>query len=141
MTIKERYEGFQSRCGVMRDEACHFLVLCSIADEYNQSKGKPFIDLIEAIHTSINNKWMDKEFTVTVQGACDILNYLTGKKWTRKEVDKLPFIRDNDYTEAVWYNPKTEYHHYRRRSFDTLDYSYTVANGYIEKYYIYTVED
>lgn len=141
MTIKKRYEGLQTLCGVMKDEACHFLTLCSIADEYNQSKGKPFIDLIDAVRTAMDNKWMDNEFTVTVLGSCDILGYLTGKKWTRKEVDKLPVIRDNDYTEAVWYNPKTEYHHYRRRSFDTLAYSYTVANGYIEKYYIYTVED
>lgn len=138
--VRTRYEGFQTLCGVLKDEGCHFLVLCSIADEYLASRNKPYTDLINTIRMSQSKQWIDGDFFVRNDGT-PILEYLTGKKWTRKEVVKLPEIRDNDYTEAIWYNPITRYHHYRRRYFDTLDFSYTVKNGYIEKYYIYTVED
>ena len=140
LTIQERYEGLQTLFGTMKDEACHFLVLCSIADEYLLSHGYPAIDLINIIRVSQKRKWITDDFYVQNDGT-PILSYLTGRKWTRKEVVKLPIIRDNDYTEAIWYNPRTTYHHYRRRYFDTLVNSKTVAEGRIEKYYIYTVED
>lgn len=138
--VKTRYEGLQSLFGTMKDESCHFLTLCSIADEYNITHGKSYIDLINIIRVSQSKRWITDDFFVRNDGT-PILEYLTGKKWSRKEVVKLPEIRDNDYTEAIWYNPRTEYRHYRRRYFDTLSFSHTVNNGYIEKYYIYTVED
>lgn len=134
MTVRDRYEGVQTLFREMGSEGCHFLVLCSIAEE---SIGKP-IDIIDALRVSLSKGWMRKDYWVNNDGT-PLLNYLTGLKWTRKEVVKLPVIRDNDYTESVWYNPNTQYHHYRRRYFDTLDHSYTVEKGYIEKYYIYTV--
>lgn len=140
VAIKSRYEGLQSLFGTMKDESCHFLTLCSIADEYLFAHDGPYIDLIGIIRTSQTKGWITDDFYVTNDGT-PILEHLTGKKWTRKEVVKLPTIGDNDYTEAIWYNPQTGYHHYRRRYFDTLNKSKTVAEGYIEKYYIYTVED
>lgn len=140
MTAQQRYEGLQSLFLTMHHESCHFLVLCSIIDEYNQDHGLPPLDFLEALHTCRLEKWITKDFWVTDDGT-PFLTHYTNAKWTRKEVVKLPLIRDNDYTEAVWYNPATFLHHYRRRYFDTLDHSKTVAQGYIEKYYIYTVED
>lgn len=135
MTTQQRYEGFQSIAKALGSDGCHFLVLCSIIEEYT---GNP-LDLIHVIRTCLDKGWITNDFTVLGDGTW-ILTYFTGAKWTRKEVVKLPVIRDNDYTEAIWYNPRTGYHHYRRRYFDTLDCSVTVKEGYIEKYYIYTVQ-
>lgn len=137
MTVKERYSGIQSILKIAGDNACHFLTLLSIAEE----ESKASIDLIEAIRVGQNKKWMDSEFTVTVTGSLALLKYYTNKKWTRREVKKLPpVIRSNEYTEAVYKNNNTGYTHYRRRGYDTLNYSVTVTEGYVEKYYIYTCE-
>ena len=133
MDIKQRYQGFQTLCGVLKDEGCHFLVLCSIAEEYLQ---KP-VDLIGTIRISQSKGWMRSDFYV--KDSIAILEYVTNAKWTRNEVAKLLVIRDNDYTEAVYYNARTGFRHYRRRGYDTLEHSVTVAEGVIEKYYIYTV--
>lgn len=136
MDIVDRYAGIQDVFKIAGSDGCHFLALCSIAEEYlNKS-----IDLIGLIRHCQSKRWITNDFWVKNDGT-PILNYLTGKKWSRKEVAELPVIRDNDYTEAVWFNPNTQYHHYRRRCVDTLNHSYTVEYGYIEKYYIYTVED
>ena len=139
MTVQERYEGIQSVLKNAGDEGCHFLALCSIADEYNNEHGKPYLDLINAIRVCQSKRWIDKGFWVKNDGT-PFLEYLTGIKWSRKEVVKLPVIRDNDYTEVVWFNPDTGFHHYRRRYMDTLEHSVTVEKGYIEKYYVYTAE-
>lgn len=137
MTVKDRYSGIQTTLGLCHTDGCHFLTLLSIAEE---ESGK-YVDLIDAIRVSTSKKWMDSEFTVTVQGSLDLLKHYTGKKWTRREVTKLPaIIKDNEYTEAIYYNPDTKYHHYRRRGYDTIVDSATVRNGHIEKYYIYTCE-
>lgn len=135
MIKKSRYEGIQTMLKALGYDGCHFLALLSIAEEFNSKA----VDLIDIVRYAMDKKWINHEFLVMGDGTA-ILEYLTGVKWTRKEVVKLPVIRDNDYTEAIWYNPNTGYRHYRRRYFDTLIYSLTVAEGYIEKYYIYTAE-
>lgn len=135
MTVRERYEGIQDLLAYAGAEGCHFLTLLSIAEECTKHN----VDLIGTIRICIKKHWITSDFWVTNDGT-PILEYLTGKKWTRKEVVKLPVINDNDYTEAIYYNPNTKYHHYRRRSFDIKDNSITVRDGHIEKYYIYTVE-
>lgn len=135
MSVKDRYEGIQSVFKTVGSEGCHFLVLCSIVEEFNDAP----LDIITAIRIAQQNKWITPDFWVKNDGTA-FLSYFTYVKWTRKEVDKLPVIRDNDYTEAIWYNPCTGYRHYRRRYMDTLDASITVRDGYIEKYYIYTAE-
>lgn len=135
MNVQTKYEGSQSLFKRMGSDGCHFLVLCSIIEEATR---KP-IDVLELARQCIDCGLMQNDFTVLGDGT-QLLEFVTHLKWTRKEVVKLPVIRDNDYTEAIWYNPRTGYHHYRRRYFDTLDCSITVKEGYIEKYYIYTVQ-
>ena len=134
MTLIERYSGIQSILKVVGSEGCHFLALCSIAEE---STGKN-IDLINTIRMSQSKGWVASDFLV--RDALSFLNWLTGRKWTRKEVAKLGDIHDNDYTEAVYFNPRTGLRHFRRRGFDTLNSSKTVDEGHIEKYYVYTTE-
>lgn len=135
MTVQQKYMGSQSLLQTIGAEGCHFLVLCSIIEGFT---GKP-VDVLELAITCIKKGWMQGDCTVLKDGT-QILQAMTGVKWTRKEVVKLPVIRDNDYTEAIWYNPRTGFHHYRRRYFDTLTCSVTVTEGYIEKYYIYTAQ-
>lgn len=140
MTVKERYEHLQTICGIAKDSACHFLTLCSIADEYRHDHGLPYIDIIESMKLLQSKGLMDGEFYVKDDG-CKVLSLLTnGKKWSRKDVEKLGVIGDNDYTEAEWFNPRTKFTHFRRRYFDTLRDSVTVKEGYIKRYRIYTVQ-
>lgn len=136
MNIVERYTGIQDVCKAIGSDGCHFLTLCSIAEQYLD---KP-IDFFGLVKHCLDTQWVTEDFYVNNDGT-PILQYLTNKKWTRKEVAELPHIWYNDYSEAVYYNPRTKYHHFRRRAVDTLNHSITVAEGYIEKYYIYTVED
>lgn len=141
MTVRERYEGFQSLALNLHKDGCHFLTLCSIADEYRADHALPYIDLIEAIRLCQSKRLIDEEFYVKDDG-CKVLSLLTnGKKWTRKDVDVLGKVGDNDYTEAEWFNPRTKFTHFRRRYFDTLNGSVTVQEGYIKRYRIYTVHD
>ena len=141
MTVKERYEHLQTICGTAHESACHFLVLCSIADEYRYDHNLPYIDIIEAGRMLRSKGLMDSEFFIKDDG-CKVLSLLTnGKKWTRKDVVKLGQINDNDYTEAIYFNPRTQFRHFRRRYFDTLRDSVTVKEGYVESYRIYTIED
>ena len=140
MTIKERYDGLQTLFKAAYESACHFLTLCSIADEYRADHKLPYIDLIWAIRTCRSRQLIDDEFYVKDDGT-GVLKLLTdGQKWSRKDVAKLGKVGDNDYTEAEWFNPRTGYTHFRRRYVDTLRDSVTVAEGYIKQYRIYTVE-
>ena len=144
MTVKDRYSGIQTLFKTANESSCHFLSLLSIAEEENIRLGKsnPNIDLIDAIRISQSKQWMNHDFTVTVQGSLDLLKHYTGKKWTRREVKKLPLkIKPNEYTEVIYKNDSTGFKHYRRRYFDTLENSITVRDGYISAYYIYTCEE
>lgn len=134
ISISDRWQGFQSLCLNLHKDGCHFLTLITIAEEYLQHP----VDLVGIIRTAQSKGWIRDDFYVTNDGTV-ILNYLTGKIWKRKTVTSLPVIKDNDYTEVVYYNPNTGFHHFRRRYVDTLSGSITVRDGYIEKYYIYTV--
>lgn len=144
VTTKEKFNGAQTMFKVANNYACHFMTLLSIAEEENIRMGKehPGVDFLEARVVASKMKWMDDEFTVTVQGSLDLLEYYTGKKWTREEVKTLPSnLKDNQYTEAIHYNERTGFKHYHRRSMDTLVDSVTVKEGKIIAYYIYTAKE
>ena len=141
MTVKERYEGLQTLFLQAHTDGCHFLTLCSIADEYRYNHNMDYIDIIWAIRICTSKGLLKNDFYVNDDGT-KILSLLTnGKKWTRNDVVSLPPIGYNDYTEAVYYNPRTHFKHFRRRYFDTLSDSVTVKEGQIIQYRIYTVED
>lgn len=132
MNVKQRYNEIQSilkKCG---EFGCHFLSLLSIIEDVNGES----VDLIEAIRISQSKGFVDSEFFV--KAGDKLLEYFTGKKWTRKIVETLPSkIKDNEYTEAIYFNPRTNLYHYRRRGWDTLIDSKTVKEGYVLKYYIW----
>ena len=137
--VRNRYEGLQTLLKACGDEGCHFLVLCSIADEYNITHGRQLIDLVDAIHHCMHKKWLTSDYYSRAD--LPILEWMTDAKWSRKEVEELPVIRDNEYTEAVYFNPTTNLKHYRRRGFDTRKKSRTVAEGYVLEYRIYTATE
>ena len=133
MTTFERYTGIQDalkRCG---ESGCNFLCICSIAEESN---GRP-VDIIDAYRKAEELRCMDEDFYV--HNNLKLLYALTGRNWLRREMSNIEGILcKNEYSIAVYFNPRTGRHHYRRRSFDTLDRSVTVSEGYIEKYYVYS---
>ena len=137
MTIQERYSGIQTVMGMCNKYGCHFLVLLTIIEEVTIKN----VDLIEAIRISMSKGWMKSDFEV--RDGIAILNYFTGKEWTRSErLTKLPaIIKQNQFTEANYYNPRTKMEHFRRRNLDTLTSSVTVKEGSIRYYYIYEYKD
>lgn len=133
MNTKQRYTEIQTLLEKCGETGCHFLSLLSIIEEVNNEP----VDLIEAIKVCLLKKYIDEDFFV--KAGDELLEYFTGRKWVRKEVEKLPSkIEDNWYTEAIYFNPKTNKYHYRRRGFDTLKDSITVKEGYALKYYIWS---
>ena len=144
MNVRAKYIGLQTwgkknayTMNVFGDYACFFLSLCSIADEYNESYHNNYrVDILCALKMALDNDWIDKEYTVKNPTA--ILEYLTGAKWSKETVTTLPsYIPDNTYTIAVYYNPKTNFTHFRRRWGDTLIDSKTVKEGKIKEYRIF----
>lgn len=132
MTVPQRYSGIQSILANCGSEGCHFLVLCSIIEEYTKCP----LDLIDTILTCQSKGWLKSDFFVT--DALAILRYYTQKSWIRTEVEKLPItIKTNQFTEAVYYNKKTGFTHFRRRGYDTIFDSNTVKNGKLIQYNIY----
>ena len=126
-----RYKNSQTLMKQFGETGCTFLCILSIAEETIE---KP-IDFFDAYNKCY--KYLGKD--LTVKDNLKILNILTGKNWVRKETDSIDrTLSDNEFSIAIYYNPRTGRHHYRRRSFDTLQDSITVKEGTIEKYYIYS---
>ena len=143
MTVKERYEGIQDIAEVFHNNACHFIVMLSIAEEELRDSGQKeaAIDLIDAIKVSQSKKWFSPNFYGN-ETQLKLLEHYTGKKWTRRQVKKLPStIKSYEYTEAHYYNKSTGLEHFRRRGFDSKWNSITVRDGVIDYYNIYTCED
>lgn len=115
-------------------EGCLFLSLLSIAEEYT---GR-CLDFISCYTIATANGCMDKNFYMNDQER--LLNLLTGKTWKKEVMTKLPDpVPEPMYTIERWYNDKTKFTHFKRRGFDTLINSNTVANGKLDCYYCYTV--
>lgn len=95
------------------------------------------MDLIGLVQEAKSKRWLDEDYTV--KDSIALLNSATGKRFTRKIVNRLPTeIKENDFTIEKWVNPSTGGNHFKRRFVDTLLDSMTVKIGYIESYYIYS---
>ena len=130
--MKSRYEGIQNKLWNMR-EGCFFLSLCSIAEEYNNSK----IDLIDAVNMAFNNKYVTSDYTVKED--CKFLQKLTGRKVTKRVATSCGILDDNEYSIVKYLNKEKTANHFRRRYFDVYINSMTVKEGTIVSYYIYTI--
>ena len=131
MTSKQRYSGIQDVFRTMNDNACLFLCILSIAEEFNKAP----VDLLEAYHAFISKGIMKSDFYFNDSEAA--LEYLTGVQWKREKMKVLPDpVPELMYTIEHWKNGK--YEHFKRRSFDTLRNSITVQRGQLIEYYCYT---
>lgn len=136
MNVKGRYNGIQTVMKNAGESACLFLSLLSIAEEYT---GLP-VDFIVAYRKCIELGLIDKDFFCNDQEK--ILYAFTGAKWKKTVLKELPDpVPENMYTVEKWFNDRTGFTHFRRRSFDTLESSITVKEGYIKEYYCYIVGD
>lgn len=133
MGSKQRYSGLQTLFGVAHDTSCLFLCMLSIAEEQTGHD----IDFITAYQSCLKAKAIDEQFYCVNQEL--ILETLTGKKWIKQTLSKLPDAVPNKmYTVEKWYNPRTNFTHFKRRAFDTLKSSVTVKEGRLVEYYTYT---
>lgn len=137
MNVKERYNGIQTVFENAGESACLFLSMLSIAEEYT---GLP-VDFIVAYRKCIELGLIEKDFFCNDQEK--ILYELTGMKWKKTVLKELPDhpVPENMYTVEKWHNDRTGFTHFKRRSFDTLESSITVKEGYIKEYYCYEVEE
>ena len=144
--LREKYIGLQTKMlksandiKQFGDYSCLFLCLCSIAEEYNESHHSRYrVDILADYLACRSKGYIGDEFFVKDSTA--VLEYLTGQKWKREIVEKLPEpVSDNVYTVERWYNQKTRYTHFRRQWGDTLVDSNTVRNGELTNYYLFTV--
>lgn len=131
MDVRERYEGLQTRLDGIDSDGCYFLSLLSVAEEACGRK----IDLIDAVNLARRRKLVEEKFYVL--DPCALLSALAGGRWTRKVVETLGEVKDNEYTVAKWRNERTGFTHFRRRYFDTLESSVTVKEGRIVGYYVF----
>ena len=131
--VRDRYEGIQTLLKNCGDSGCLFLSVLSIAEEVADVS----FDLINTIHICLQKKWIADDFECL--DSLSILNYLTGKIWSRREVTCLTGdVAYNEYTVANYFNPRTGIIHRRRRGYDTLKNSVTVREGSILTYYVYS---
>lgn len=134
MNVQERYNGIQTAMKNAGESACLFLSLLSIAEEYT---GLP-VDFIVAYRKCIELGLIDKDFYCKNQEK--MLYELTSKKWNKTIVKELPdLVPENMFTIEKWYNPRTDFTHFKRRAFDTLENSVTTREGKIVEYYCYSV--
>lgn len=130
--MKSRYEYIQSFLKHIDTDGCYFLSLLSIAEEAIGSK----IDLIDAIWACRGQDFINDGYYV--KDALGLLTYLTGRPWYMNIYSTLPeIINDDEYTIAVYFNPRTGFKHFRRRYFDTLQESITVKEGFIQEYRLF----
>ena len=143
--IKEKYIGLQTRLkerskmlACMGDEACLFLCLCSIAEEWfwDFMHFERMIDIIRFAEQCRKEGCIDDEWTCQTE---KILRQATGLPWKKNEVKELPaVVPDEMYTVEKWFNPRTGKTHFRRRWGDTLENSVTVREGQLVGYYTFT---
>ena len=107
--LREKYIGLQTKMLKSADDikqfgdySCLFLCLCSIAEEYNESHHSRYrVDILADYLACRSKGYIGDEFFVKDSTA--VLEYLTGQKWKREIMEKLPdTVPDNMYTVERW---------------------------------------
>lgn len=129
--MMSRYEDSQRVLWHMQD-ACYFLCLLSIAEEYLDKK----VDLLDSARYCMKQGWINKDFFVNdperiLKWLCDASDV----RW--KMVQSVGILKDNEYSLEKWKcGEKT---HFKRRYFDVYNDSSTVKNGVRLGYYVFTI--
>ena len=129
--MKSRYEDSQRVLWHMQD-ACYFLCLLSIAEEYLDEK----VDLLDAARHCMEQGWMKADFFINEP--TEILKYLCKAKDVKwRMVQNVGLLKDNEYSLEKWKcGVKT---HFRRRYFDVYNNSTIVKDGSMMCYYVFKI--
>ena len=129
--MRSRYEDSQRVLWHMQD-ACYFLCLLSIAEEYLDEK----VDLLDAARHCMEQGWMKSDFFINEP--TEIIKYLCKAKDVRwRMVQKVGLLKDNEYSLEKW--KCGERTHFRRRYFDVYNNSTIVKDGNMVCYYVFTI--
>lgn len=117
------------------DYGCYFMSLLYVS-KVPCTEPTTVDEVLACYDTFVSKGWMDLD--CYVKDPCSILRYLTGKTYT---VVKDTVLDPNaDIIIGLWHNPATNLHHFvvmdsnNNVVWDSLGYSTTVADGYIESY-------
>lgn len=118
------------------ESGCYFLSIIHTAE-----KNSPYlsIDVIRFAIECIDNKWLEKDFTVIRPDK--ILERLLDKEVNVTSVSEKEkgLLKTMEYKAVVncWYNPKTRLYHFNTNDWDSLVNSKTVKEGYIVGYRVF----
>lgn len=118
------------------ESGCYFLSIIHTAE-----KNSPYlsVDVIRFAIECIDNKWLEKDFTVIRPDK--ILGKLLDKEVNVTSVSEKEkgLLKTMEYKAVVncWYNPKTRLYHFNTDGWDSLVNSKTVKEGYIVGYRVF----
>ena len=120
----------------LHESGCYFLALIHIAEKNSQYLST---DVIRFAIECIDNKWLEKDFTVIRPDK--ILGKLLDKEVTVTSISdkEKASMQAMEYKSIVnkWYNPNTGLYHFNTDDWDSLINSKTVKEGYIIGYRVF----
>lgn len=134
---------FQSLCLSMGNNACYFMCVINIAEEYTHKKYDVFTILaIANAHKVIDFDYdnLSSSNNFYMEDAAKLLYILTGKKWTVRKEPSYYKPKKQDYIVQHWTKGYGD-GHFNRPNFDSCQNSQTVKIGKIDSYRIFNVED
>lgn len=133
---RSKYENIQSDLMAFVPEACFFLSLLSVAEDYNTdyNTGTAF-GFIGAYREARERGWLGSDNIMYNDVA--LLEHLTGAKVVKyvEEPSAVLDVKPNEYTIAKY--AKGSQTHFRRRGYDVYRDSKTVAKGKLVAIYKY----
>lgn len=125
-------KGLDKKVKNIYDYGCYFLDLLYVS----KYKEPTLEEIIKYYDTFTAKGWMDEE--CFVKNPCDILNFLTGKRYS---VVRDPVLDTSaSHIIGYFYNPNTSLHHFvvmgkdDKVCWDSIENSNTVKNGFVESY-------
>ena len=135
--IKDKlFPGIQSFCGAAGRWSCYAFCILKIAQEITGHTFSPITEIIAAIDAGfIKYNWDNAEDpdNLYVEAPAAWLSKLTGRRWTVQKTYTKPETKYEQYLVEVWNNA-----HFRLTDWESLQYSYSVANGIITSWREFT---
>lgn len=138
---RKKYENAQSDLLSFLPEACFFLSLLSVADDYNEDFGTgKTVDLIGAWREALDRGWLGRADSIMYNDIA-LLRWLTGARVTKEVLSPTSdvSVAENEYTITKY--ELAGKNHFRRRGYDVWRDSQTVRNGRLVAVYLYRLSD
>lgn len=127
------FPGIQSFCGAAGKWSCYAFCILKIAERIMGHTFSPISEIVLAIDSGyIKYNWDNPEDpdNLFVEAPAAWLQKLTGRRWTVEKAYSRP---DAQYFVEIWNNA-----HFRLSDWDSLQFSYSVANGIITSWRVFT---